>query len=163
MVVLPLVPLLERVKPPPPVAIAGWLLEKALVVSTRSPRPAPLWLKSTRSPAVPVNVLVWIVALRAPAAALEPIDTESLPSAVLVRPNVLVEIVSRSNEPAEFATRKLSSRPPLTWLSVTEADPVRFSNLMLESSKGVAPVVPLVPLTTLLASVNPATLVPRIP
>src|SRR3954447_15317385 len=44
LVVLPLVPLLESVRPPPPVAMPGWLLLKVLPLMTRSPAPLPLWL-----------------------------------------------------------------------------------------------------------------------
>src|SRR5205809_6562029 len=44
IVVAPLVPSLESVSPPPPVAMPGWLFENALLVRTRSPRPLPPWL-----------------------------------------------------------------------------------------------------------------------
>src|SRR3954469_9536836 len=44
IVVLPLVPLLESVSPPPPVAMPGWLLLKVLPLMTRSRARLLLWL-----------------------------------------------------------------------------------------------------------------------
>src|SRR4051812_33343419 len=161
MVVLPPVPLLVRVRPPPPVAIPGWLLENAFPVSTRSPAPLPLWLYWRRSPAAPVNVLDWIVACSWPAVAAVSSRMPSLPPAALLSPIVSEVNVIRLRSPAVLATRKLSSKPPLTKLLATDAEPVRLSNQTLESSNGVVPLVPFVPLMSELSSVNPATLVPR--
>ena len=65
--------------------------------------------------------------------------------------------VIRFSEPVELKTRTLFSNPPLIALLLTVAEPLRSSSRTLPSSNGVVPLVPFVPLMTLLASVNPAT------
>src|SRR3954447_26058565 len=138
IVVLPPAPSLNSDSPPPPVAMAGWLFEKALLVRTRSLVQDPPWLSCSRSPAADVNVLFWMVALNGPALPVLPSETPSLPPAVLLAPIVVFDIVSRLRDPAELRIRTLSSKPPLTADAVTLAEPVRLSIQTLESSNGVA-------------------------
>ena len=138
----------------------GWLLEKALPVSTRSPVPVPPWMYCNRSPRADVNVLFWIVTLKVAV----PDDVSSTPSLPLapLAPTVTDVNVSRLSEPLVLMARKLSAAPPAMLLVLTAAEPVRLSNATLASLNGEASFDPFVPLMTLSVSVKPVTLVPRI-
>ena len=70
--------------------------------------------------------------------------------------------VDASSDPVALSMRKLSSKPPLIALLVTDGAPVRSLNQTAESSIGVVPLVPLTPLMTLWSSVKSVTVWPRI-
>ena len=75
--------------------------------------------------------------------------------------------VTRFTVALVLSIRTLFEMPPLTWVLEMVAEPARLSILIVPSLNGDAALagasVPLVPLSTLLSSVRPVTLVPRIP
>lgn len=163
-----LVPLLLIVTPPPPVAIAGWLFESVLLLKIRSsalPLVA-LSMKLKRSPRADVNVVFWTVARILPVFS----DSSSIPSsplAVLFAPIVSFVKVTRFTVAVVLTMRTLFEIPPLMKVLEIVAEPARLSILIVPSLNGDAALagafVPLVPLSTLLSSVKPVTLVALIP
>ena len=97
-------------------------------------------------------------------------DSSRIPSSpllVLFAPMVSFEKVTRLTVVLVLSMRTLFEMPPLTKVLEIVAEPARLSILIVPSLNGdpalAAASVPLVPLSTLLSSVKPVTLVPRIP
>jgi hypothetical protein len=86
---------------------------------------------------------------------------------VLLAPIVSFVKVTRFTVALVLSIRTLFEIPPLMNVLEMVAEPARLSILMLPSLNGELALagasVPLVPLSTLLSSVKPVTLVPRIP
>jgi len=163
-----LVPLLLIVTPPPPVAIAGWLFESMLLLKIRSSALplAALSTKLKRSPRAEVNVVFCIVAKTLPVFS----DSSKIPSSpllVLLAPMVSFVKVTRFTVALVLSMRTLFEMPPLMKVLEMVAEPPRLSILIVPSLNGDAALagasVPFVPLSTLLSSVKPVRLVPRIP
>src|ERR1043165_8016215 len=117
-------PAVENVRLPAPMMLFGWLFEPWLLWKTTS-MVVPLWpVKLARSPAAPVNVepvtvtFATVPLLRASTARLLPLSP-----ALLVRPNVVLLIVSRFRVPLLLTTEKLRLRPPLMLEPDTAAAP----------------------------------------
>jgi len=162
------VPLLLIVTPPPPVEMAGWLFESVLLLKIRSSALplAALSTKLKRSPRAEVNVVFCMVARTLPVVS----DSRRIPSSpllVLFAPMVSFEKVTRLTVLLVLSMRTLFEMPPLMNVLEIVAEPARLSILIVPSLNGDAALaaasVPLVPLSTLLSSVKPVTLVPRIP